>query len=83
MGDLWFPVLSDFWPHGAAADLYGILRSDGTSERALFVIDKRGIIRYFQSGAVTGNGETAAMLRKLLKELIAENHAEKIIPKQS
>jgi peroxiredoxin (alkyl hydroperoxide reductase subunit C) len=45
MGQLWFPVLSDFWPHGAIADRYGILRSDGTSERALFVIDKKGIIR--------------------------------------
>lgn len=43
---LWFPVLSDFWPHGAVADRYGVLRSDGVSERALFVIDKRGIIRY-------------------------------------
>jgi peroxiredoxin len=46
MGDLWFPVLSDFWPHGAVADKFGVLRSDGTSERALFVIDKKGIIRY-------------------------------------
>jgi peroxiredoxin (alkyl hydroperoxide reductase subunit C) len=46
MGNIWFPVLSDFWPHGAAADLYGILRSDGTSERAIFIIDKEGIIRY-------------------------------------
>jgi len=46
MGKLWFPVLSDFWTHGAVADKYGILRSDGTSERALFVIDKKGIIRY-------------------------------------
>jgi peroxiredoxin (alkyl hydroperoxide reductase subunit C) len=45
MGDLWFPVLSDFWPHGAVARKYGVLRSDGTSERALFVIDKQGIIR--------------------------------------
>jgi peroxiredoxin (alkyl hydroperoxide reductase subunit C) len=43
---LWFPVLSDFWPHGAVADKYGVLRSDGTSERAIFVIDKAGIIRY-------------------------------------
>jgi len=43
---LWFPVLSDFWPHGAVAERYGVLRSDGTSERALFVIDKGGIIRY-------------------------------------
>jgi len=46
MGDLWFPVLSDFWPHGAVADKFGVLRSDGTSERALFVIDKKGVIRY-------------------------------------
>ncbi len=43
---LWFPVLSDFYPHGAVAARYGVLRSDGTSERALFVIDKKGIIRY-------------------------------------
>jgi peroxiredoxin (alkyl hydroperoxide reductase subunit C) len=46
MGDLWFPVLSDFWPHGSVAARYGVLRSDGVSERALFVIDKKGIIRY-------------------------------------
>jgi len=45
MGKLWFPVLSDFWPHGAVADKYGVLRSDGVSERALFFIDKEGIIR--------------------------------------
>jgi peroxiredoxin (alkyl hydroperoxide reductase subunit C) len=46
MGKLWFSVLSDFWPHGAVAARYGILRSDGVSERALFVIDKAGIIQY-------------------------------------
>jgi peroxiredoxin (alkyl hydroperoxide reductase subunit C) len=46
MGQLWFPVLSDFWPHGAVAKRYGVLRSNGVSERALFVIDKAGIIRY-------------------------------------
>ncbi|MBW2006134.1 MAG: peroxiredoxin [Deltaproteobacteria bacterium] len=46
MGKLWFPVLSDFWPHGSVADRYGVLRSDGLSERAIFVIDKKGIIRY-------------------------------------
>ena len=45
MGKLWFPVLSDFWPHGAVADKYGVLRSNGVSERALFFIDKEGIIR--------------------------------------
>lgn len=46
MGKLWFPVLSDFWPHGAVANKYGVLRSNGVSERALFVIDKKGMIRY-------------------------------------
>ena len=45
MGQLWFPVLSDFWPHGAVARKYGVLRSDGVSERALFVIDKKGVIQ--------------------------------------
>ncbi len=48
MGKLWFPVLSDFWPHGAVAKRYGVLRSDGVSERALFIIDKKGIIRYIR-----------------------------------
>jgi peroxiredoxin (alkyl hydroperoxide reductase subunit C) len=46
MGKLWFPVLSDFWPHGAVAQKYGVLRSNGVSERALFVIDKKGVLRY-------------------------------------
>ncbi len=46
LGNLWFHVLSDFWPHGAVADRYGVLRSDGVSERAIFIVDKRGIIRY-------------------------------------
>ncbi len=44
MGKLWFDVLSDFWPHGDVADRYGILRSNGTSERALFFINTEGII---------------------------------------
>jgi peroxiredoxin (alkyl hydroperoxide reductase subunit C) len=48
MGKLWFPVLSDFWPHGAVAQKYGVLRSSGVAERALFYIDKKGIIRDIQ-----------------------------------
>lgn len=44
MGSLWFDVLSDFWPHGRVADLYGVLRSDGTAERALVFINERGVI---------------------------------------
>ena len=48
MGKLWFSVLSDFWPHGAVADRYGVLRSDGVSERALIFVDKKGIIQNIQ-----------------------------------
>ena len=46
MGGMDFDILSDFYPHGAVATAYGVLRSDGTAERALFVIDKKGVIRY-------------------------------------
>ena len=46
MGGLWFPVASDFWPHGGLAQKLGILRSDGTAERALLLVDKHGIIRF-------------------------------------
>ncbi len=44
MGQVWFEVLSDFWPHGKVASTYGVLRSDGVAERALFYINKKGII---------------------------------------
>ena len=46
MGGCWFPVLSDFFPHGAVATKYGVLRPEGVTERALFVIDKQGVIRF-------------------------------------
>ena len=48
MGGVWFPVLSDFWPHGKTAEKYGVLRSNGVAERALFLIDKQGVIRYLE-----------------------------------
>jgi peroxiredoxin len=42
-----FPLLSDARPRGAAARLYGVYRSrEGTSERALVVIDPAGVIRW-------------------------------------
>ena len=41
-----FPLLSDFEPKGAVAKRYGVYRDEGTSERALFVIDGTGIIRW-------------------------------------
>ncbi len=46
LGGITYPLLSDFWPHGRVAQSYGVLREEGYSERAIFVVDKRGIIRY-------------------------------------
>ena len=44
---LHFPLLADFEPKGAVARAYGAFRaSEGVSERALFVIDKDGVIRW-------------------------------------
>ena len=46
LGGITYPLLSDFYPHGQVAQMYGVLLEDGRSERAIFVIDKQGIIRY-------------------------------------
>ncbi|MCW2689711.1 MAG: ahpE [Mycobacterium sp.] len=42
-----FPVLSDFWPHGAVSQAYGVFNDDaGFSNRGTFVIDRTGVIRF-------------------------------------
>ena len=42
-----FPLLADFEPKGAVARVYGVYRAiDGTSERALFLIDRTGVVRW-------------------------------------
>jgi peroxiredoxin len=43
---LTLPMLSDFHPRGEAAEAYGVLRNDGLSERALFIVDPKGVLRY-------------------------------------
>jgi len=42
-----FPLLSDFWPHGEVSRSYGVLNTEkGFAERAVFVVDKEGLIRF-------------------------------------
>jgi peroxiredoxin (alkyl hydroperoxide reductase subunit C) len=67
MGKLWFEVLSDFWPHGAVAEKFGVLRSDGVAERALFVIDKKGIIRYIDVHNINQRPPLEVLVRELEK----------------
>ena len=42
-----FPLLSDFWPHGAVASAYGVFDVErGVARRSSFVIDRDGIVRW-------------------------------------
>ncbi|BBY09190.1 peroxiredoxin [Mycobacterium noviomagense] len=42
-----FPVLSDFWPHGAVSQAYGVFNEDaGFPNRGTFVVDRSGVIRF-------------------------------------
>ena len=42
-----FPVLSDFWPHGAVSEAYGVFNEDaGVANRGTFVIDRSAVIRF-------------------------------------
>jgi len=67
MGTVWFHVLSDFWPHGAIAKKYGVFRSDGFTERAVFIIDKKGIIRFIQVSDINKKPDPAVCALELKK----------------
>jgi peroxiredoxin len=63
---LHFPLLSDFEPKGAVARSYGAYRDgDGHSERALFVIDGEGVIRWSYCSPVGINPGADGILRAL------------------
>ena len=67
-----FPLLADFEPKGAVAHAYGVYRpQDGTSARALFVLDAAGIIRwsYLSPGAVNPGADG---ILTALEALVAE-----------
>jgi peroxiredoxin len=61
-----FPLLADFEPKGAVARRYGVYRDGaGVSERALFVIDSDGIIRWSYVSPVAVNPGADGILRAL------------------
>jgi glutaredoxin len=69
LGGINYPLLSDFWPHGEVARRYGVFRKqEGNSERAIFIIDKRGIIRYIDIHDIDhqpDNDEVLDVLRRI------------------
>jgi peroxiredoxin len=45
-----FPLLSDFWPHGATAESYGVFSADlGFAFRGTFLIDSDGVVRFAET----------------------------------
>jgi peroxiredoxin (alkyl hydroperoxide reductase subunit C) len=66
MHGLWFPVLSDF-PHGAVARKYGLLRTSGTSERAIVIIDKQGVIRFAKAFDINRRPDLGVIMGELDK----------------
>jgi glutaredoxin len=67
LGGITYPLLSDFYPHGRVAEMYGVLRPDGTTERAIFVIDKQGIIRYVDVHDIDEQPDNDELLREVAK----------------
>ena len=53
IGPFEFPMCSDFWPHGAVSERYGVLRKSGegvgASERAVVVVNRSGNVVFRKS----------------------------------
>ena len=64
--NLHFPLLADFEPKGEVARAYQVYRAqDGTTERALYVIDAEGIVRWSYVSPVGVNPGADGILRAL------------------
>jgi len=48
-----FPLLSDFWPHGAVASAYGVFdEASGLALRGTFLVDREGVIRFVERNPI-------------------------------
>jgi len=67
LGGISFPLMSDFYPHGEVARKYGVLTDRGYSGRAVFLIDKKGIIRYIEHVNLARLPDNDRLLEELAK----------------
>jgi peroxiredoxin (alkyl hydroperoxide reductase subunit C) len=64
-----FPLLSDFWPHGAVAQTYGVFNeAAGIANRGTFLVDRDGIVRFAEMNQ-PGEGRDANAWREAIKSL--------------
>jgi len=65
-----FPLLADFWPHGAVAEAYGVFNeAGGMADRGTFLIDTDGVIRYTEHNS-PGEGREPQGWRDAIKALV-------------
>jgi alkyl hydroperoxide reductase subunit AhpC len=67
MGGISYPLLSDFWPHGHTALKYAVLRAEGFTERALFIVDKQGKVRYIDVHPIGDQPKNSVLFEELKK----------------
>ena len=68
IGGITYPLLSDFWPHGEVAQKYGVFRADaGMSERAIFIIDKQGAVRFIDVHDIAEQPDVEQCFEELAK----------------
>ena len=68
LGGISYDLLSDFHPHGAVAEAYGVTREGGISERAIFVVEKGGVIAFakiYDIPTVPDNAEVRQIIEQL------------------
>ncbi|HEY8302539.1 MAG TPA: peroxiredoxin [Jatrophihabitans sp.] len=64
-----FPLLADFWPHGAVAQRYGVFNETaGIANRGTFLVDTDGIVRFAEMNQ-PGQGRDADAWRAAIKSL--------------
>ncbi len=64
-----FPLLSDFWPHGAVAQRYGVFNeTTGFANRGTFLVDRDGVVRFTEHNS-PGEGRDAAVWQAAIKAL--------------
>jgi glutaredoxin len=67
LGGIGYPLLSDFYPHGQVGRMYGVLRPEGRCERAIFIIDKQGVIRYIDVHDIDQQPDNEVLFGELAK----------------
>lgn len=60
-----FPLMSDYFPHGEVARKYGVLSRRGYAERAVFLIDKTGRIRFIDRTEISQIPDACELVRQM------------------